>query len=71
MSLIHNERVKLLANALDRASTACLAIGVLGQALTLPPTGQLWISLVSPVAWIFAAIVLHLIARRVLGRLKE
>ena len=28
MSLIQNERVKLLANALDRASTSCLTVGV-------------------------------------------
>jgi hypothetical protein len=36
MSQIHNERTKLLANALDRASTACFAVGVIGQALSLP-----------------------------------
>ena len=29
MSLIHNERTKLLANALDRASTASFTVGVL------------------------------------------
>ncbi len=29
MSLIHNERTKLLANALDRTSTACLAVGLI------------------------------------------
>jgi hypothetical protein len=29
MSLVHNERTKLLANALDRASTASLTVGVL------------------------------------------
>jgi hypothetical protein len=28
MSLVHNERLKLLANAFDRASTACFTIGV-------------------------------------------
>lgn len=30
MSLVHNERIKLTANALDRASTACFTVGVLG-----------------------------------------
>jgi hypothetical protein len=68
---IHNERTKLLANALDRASTACFAVGVIGQALSLPPAGQLWIGLLSPAGWILAAIALHLVARRVLGRLKK
>lgn len=28
-AVVHNERTKLLANALDRASTACFAIGAL------------------------------------------
>ena len=55
MSLIHNERTKLLANALDRASTACLAVGVLGQALSLPPADRLWVSLLSPAGWICCA----------------
>lgn len=68
--LIHNERVKLLANALDRASTACFAVGTLGQAFSLPPGGNLWVSLLSPTSWILAAIGLHLVARRILGRLK-
>jgi hypothetical protein len=30
MSLIHNEQTKLTVNALDRASTACITVGVLG-----------------------------------------
>jgi hypothetical protein len=29
MSLVDNERTKLLANALDRASTACFTVGIL------------------------------------------
>jgi hypothetical protein len=29
-AVIANERAKLLANALDRASTACVTVGVLG-----------------------------------------
>ena len=70
MSLIHNERTKLLANALDRASTACLAVGVLGQALSLPPADRLWVSLLSPAGWILAALGLHFAARHVLGRLR-
>lgn len=28
MSLIDNEQTKLLANALDRASTACFTVGI-------------------------------------------
>lgn len=70
MSLVHNERTKLLANSFDRASTACLAVGVLGSALDLSPTSQIWANLLSPAGWIFAAVILHLIARNVLGRLR-
>jgi hypothetical protein len=62
--MIPNERTKLLANALDRASTAFIAVGAIGQALSLPPgAGHIWISLLSAVGWFFAAIVLHLLAR--------
>ena len=70
MSLIHNERTKLLANAFDRASTACIAVGALGQALSLPPAGTMWIGLVSAAGWFLTAVALHLVARHALGRLK-
>ena len=33
--LIHNERTKLPANALDRASTASLVVGVFGPLATV------------------------------------
>ncbi len=69
MSLVHNERLKLGANALDRASTACVAIGVLGQAFALVPGNE--IRLISMVVWLLAAGALHLAARRLLGGLLE
>lgn len=68
MSLIHNERTKLLANALDRASTAFFAIGVLGQAFSLSPLPALGI--LSMAVWFLAGVALHLGARRILGGLK-
>jgi hypothetical protein len=71
MSLIHNERTKLTANALDRTSTALFGVGVLGQAFALVPKNEGWLSLVSIVVWFFAAIGLHLSARRVLRSLHE
>lgn len=76
MSLIENERTKLLANALDRASTACLAVGVFGPtAATLYEIGTAAhtrgiLLLSGGAAWLFLAAVLHLLARRVLGDLK-
>jgi hypothetical protein len=70
---IRNERTKLTANALDRASTACLAIGVFAPLAGLfhgssdPSLG--WLAL-SFGGWLATAIVLHYGARRVLGGLK-
>ena len=75
MSLIHNERTKLLANALDRASTACLTVGVLGPtAAALYGIGadhaSAWIIGIGSLLWLSAAGVLHWFARYVLGRLR-
>lgn len=69
---IANERTKLAANALDRASTACIAVGILSplaglvQGLSWPPS----VAALSVAGWLFAAILLHLAAHRVLGVLK-
>lgn len=75
MSLIHNERVKLLANALDRASTACVAVGVIGPAAAFlygmgaVPVSPLALGIGSTV-WLGSAVFLHYFARRTLGGLK-
>jgi hypothetical protein len=73
---VDNERTKLLANAFDRASTAGLAVGILaplaalaqGRADLHPPLDIIAITIAG---WLGAAIMLHLIARRTLGGLKE
>lgn len=70
MSLIQNERTKLLANALDRASTACIAVGIFAPMVTGPSETISAVSILSSVAWLLAALVLHLTARFVLGRLQ-
>ena len=76
MSLVANERTKLFANALDRASTACLTVGVatplaawlydIGgfRAVSSPGT------FVPMLGWILTALVLHLSAQGVIARLK-
>lgn len=69
MSLVYNERTKLLANALDRASTACVVVGLFTPAVT----GNLALGLAtlgSIIIWLLAALTLHLTARFILGRLK-
>jgi hypothetical protein len=70
MSLIHNERIKLRANAFDRLSTACLAVGVLGQVLSLNPAAALLSKVFSMACWILFAIALHWWAYRTLGKLE-
>lgn len=72
--LVWNERTKLLANALDRASTACLAVGILtplgssllGLEAARPTAGG---HLLSFAAWTVTAVMLHLAARCLLGDL--
>lgn len=76
MSLVHNERTKLLANALDRASTACLTVGVLGPSAAALYGISGGASIIVPLIaigslfWLAASAVLHWLARLVLGRLK-
>lgn len=75
MSLIHNERTKLLANALDRASTACLAAGLIAPAagVTRQSADVPALTLATAsgtVIWLLAALALHLLARRALGGLQ-
>ena len=72
--LVSNERTKLLANALDRASTAALVVGVFGPVSgflygTVPPSAGLAVAIGS-VIWLIGAAVLHYLAWRTLGRLK-
>ena len=75
VSVIHNERTKLLANALDRASTVCLTVRIATPFAGLYNFGDFRAAL-SPAAlgigmggWLLGAALLHLMARRVLGGL--
>jgi hypothetical protein len=75
VSLIHNERLKLRANALDRASTACLAVGFLGPVVAFMygvgdgGTPRLILAVGSTI-WLSAAVALHLLSWRSLGGLR-
>jgi hypothetical protein len=75
MSLIHNERTKLLAGALDRTSTALVTVGVAVPLVGyfvggVRPEGGFWVVAVIAAISIFVAFGLHLAARWVLGGLK-
>jgi hypothetical protein len=73
MTLIHNERTKLLANSLDRLSAACVAAGFIAPAVSLSNgAASAGISLsiaLSTLAWISGGLLLHWGARRALGEL--
>jgi len=76
--VIENERTKLLANALDRASTACFTVGI-----ATPIAGYLYnvsnfrmnvrvIELGGGFAvWLLAVVALHYLGRRALKGLKQ
>lgn len=72
--LIDNERTKLLANAIDRASTACLTVGLLAPLAALlyglsTSHVDLWFVLAGGGVWFSVAIGLHLVARFILRSL--
>lgn len=76
MSLIHNERTKLLATAINSAAVSSFTVGVLAPIAaafyqvgnTSVPTG---ITILGTGIWIFAALAIHLAARVVLAGLRE
>jgi hypothetical protein len=75
MSLIHNERRKLTATALNGVAIATMAAGLIAPLVAVSygvssaPGGAYF--LITGSIWFFAAIVLHWIARAILGGLKE
>jgi len=77
MSLIHNERTKLTASAIDRASTACFTVGALGPlaAFLYGIGGTVGVVrgivlLLGAAFWIVGGACLHMLAWLYLGRLK-
>ena len=77
MASVEDEKIKLVANALDRASTACLALGVIAPLAAAfysvesnLPTWSLTL-VVGTLIWLAAAVVLHIGARRALDGLSQ
>jgi hypothetical protein len=72
--LVHNERAKLFANALDRASTGCLGTGILVPTAAVM-FGQSTVPLdylaVAVVFWATIGVILHVEARRVVATMME
>jgi hypothetical protein len=77
MANVKEEKTKLLAGAIDRASTACLAIGVFAPLAAAfyevepnhRPAG--FFLVLGTLIWLVAAIALHMLARRTLSRLPQ
>ncbi|MGA1803718.1 hypothetical protein [Rhizobium sp. HT1-10] len=74
--VIRNERAKLIANAFDRASTACFTVGIAtpiaGMVYNITSSGTLTplrLAL-SLLGWLFLAFLLHDLARRSLRSLR-
>jgi hypothetical protein len=70
-----NERIKLLANAFDRGSTACFSVGVIAPlAAVVYSNGTFGLTpfffAVATASWLLAAVALHLVAREILGGLR-
>jgi hypothetical protein len=72
--LIHNERTKLLASAVDRVSTAFVAAGVAAPiaAGLFNATSRLSLGYYIAAAYVFLfiAVCLHAVSRRLLGGLR-
>jgi len=77
MSLVHNERKKLLANLLNNMASACFAVGIIAPAAKAFETGgtaanSSWVGLLASFfAWLVAVIALHLSAMVILGGLRD
>jgi hypothetical protein len=75
--VVYIEQTRLLANALDRASTSCLTVGVfapiLGAFLKVTGTNSPEVSdfVICVVAYFTVAFILHKLALRVLRGLEE
>jgi hypothetical protein len=69
--LIYNERTKLSANALDRASTAVLSVGIIAPVASyiygVGVNVRIDLLFAWFVIWVAGAILLHWTARRILG----
>ncbi|HYF55646.1 MAG TPA: hypothetical protein VEA41_15445 [Salinarimonas sp.] len=77
MSLIHNERTKLSATALNGVAVASIVAGFItplaAASFGVPgPAGRsLAVTLAAAVGWLVVGLCLHLAARRLLRELRE
>ena len=75
MSLIHNERTKLLATALNNTAVATVVTAIVAPIVGFlygspSATATRWWPLIG-IAWLLVGIGLHMLAQIVLGKLKQ
>jgi hypothetical protein len=75
MSLVHNERIKYFATALNGVAVGCITAGVIAPiiAVAIVPgaADRTPIIVLLSVIWLLIAFALHTLVQVVLGRLKE
>jgi len=73
--LVYNERTKFSAGALDRISTALIAIGGIAPIVALttgvPGYSFGWSAVGFSFGWLLVGVTLHFIARAILRRLRS
>ena len=67
MSLVWNERIKLLATYFNGLGVAAAAVGGIGQIVNVGRTGLGW----STMAWTVISLALHSVGQILLGRLRQ
>jgi dipeptide/tripeptide permease len=77
MSLVHNERTKLTATWLNALAAATVVTGVIAPLVAIvfgiPTSGKVSsvVFILATFVWLVLGVILHMLARRILGRLRE
>jgi hypothetical protein len=76
LSKARDEKIKLLANALNTAAGSCFTVGFVGPtvAVLIDLGGAqaritVWMLATNSLGWLFAAVVLHILGRKQLDQL--
>ena len=71
---LNAEHLKLIANGLDRVSTACFAFGIIGPMAAVTfglSSASFWPLIIGTVIWFFFGIGLHVVAHVILEGMQD
>ena len=78
MSKSREEKIKLLANALNTAAGSCFTVGVVAPTVAVlinlgdaQSKVTFWILALNALGWLLAAVMIHTLARRQLDKLDQ